>query len=288
MTPGARYERHDDVAVIRLENPHVNGLAHRVRRDIVEGLESANHESAVRSIVIVGDGKIFCGGADIREFNTPAAVEAPSLRDVIKRVEASLKPIIAALHGGAYGGGLELAMGCNYRVAATSTLFALAEVKLGLLPGAGGTQRLARLTGAQPALKMIVSGEPVDATRARELGLIDEIIDGDFFAGALAFARRVASNSIHPVASRRTIAPEDGDTIFAAARSDAAKSRRGFRAPLECIACVEASLALPFDEGLVFERERFNILLAGGESKALRHLFFAEREATKVPDVPQG
>ena len=288
ITPGAHHKRRDGVAIIRLDNPPVNGLSHRVRRGVVDGLEKAQQDATVQSIVILGDGKIFCGGADIREFNTPAAVEAPALRDVIKRVEASTKPVIAALHGGAYGGGLELAMGCNYRVASASTQLALPEVKLGLLPGAGGTQRLPRLIGAKPALKMIVSGEPLDANRARQLGLIDEIIEGDFLSGALAFANRVASASIHPVASQRTIALADGEAIFSAARSDATRSRRGFRAPLECIASVEASLALPFDQGLAFERERFNSLLADGQSKALRHLFFAEREATKVPALPPG
>jgi 3-hydroxyacyl-CoA dehydrogenase len=286
MTPGTRYERLADVAVIRLENPPVNGLAHRVRQGIAAGLEKAHSEDAVRSIVLIGDGKLFSGGADIREFKTPAASDAPSLRDVIERVEASSKPVIAAVHGGAYGGGLELAMGCNYRVASASTQLALPEVKLGLLPGAGGTQRLPRLVGAKAALEMIVSGDPIDAIRARELGLIDGIIDGDFLAGAIAFAKRVASAPQHPVASRRTIAPMDGDAIFAAARSEAARTRRGFLAPLECIACVEAALSLPFDQGLVFERERFKILLNGAQSKALRHLFFAEREAAKVADLP--
>lgn len=284
--PWTRYERRGDVGVIRLDNPPVNGLSHRVRRDLVACLDVAQQDPMVRSIVLLGEGKLFCAGADIREFNTPAAVEAPTLREVIKRLETSAKPVIAAIHGGAYGGGLELAMGCHYRVAKGSTPLALPEVKLGLLPGAGGTQRLPRLIGVEEALRMIVSGDPIDASRARELGLIDEVVDGDLLAGAIAVAHRVASSSGHPVASRRAVALADADALFDAARTDAASSSRGVRAPQECVSCIEASVALPFEQGMAFERERFNSLLADGQSKALRHLFFAEREATKrAPDI---
>ena len=282
----ARYERRDGVAVISLDNPPVNGLSHAVRRDVAAFIDNAQQDDAVRLIVLIGEGKLFCAGADIREFNTPAAAEAPTLRDLIDRLEGSAKPVIAALHGGAYGGGLELAIGCHYRVATDSTPLALPEVKLGLLPGAGGTQRLPRLVGAEEALKMIVSGDPIDAKLALDLGLIDEIIDGDLLSGTLAFAHRVASTLAHPIASRRPVALTDGGAIFEVARSNAATSRRGFRAPQECISCVEASVALPFEQGMAFERERFNSLLADGQSKALRHLFFAEREAAKrAPDI---
>lgn len=285
--PWTRYERRGDVGVIRLDNPPVNGLSHRVRRDLVACLDDAQQDEMVRSIVLLGEGKLFCAGADIREFNTPAAVEAPTLREVIKRLETSAKPVIAAIHGGAYGGGLELAMGCHYRVAKGSTPLALPEVKLGLLPGAGGTQRLPRLIGAQEALRMIVGGDPINASRARELGLIDEVVDGDVLTGAIAVAHRVAlSSSAHPVASQRAVALADADALFDAARTDAASSSRGVRAPQECVSCVEASVALPFEQGMAFERERFNSLLADGQSKALRHLFFAEREAAKrAPDI---
>ena len=284
--PCVRYELRGDVAVIRLDNPPVNGLSHRVRRDIVACFDEAQQDEAVRSILLLGEGKLFCAGADIREFNTPAAVEAPTLRDLINRVEGSAKPVIAALHGGAHGGGLELAMGCHYRLATGSTKLALPEVKLGLVPGAGGTQRLPRLIGAREALRMIVSGDPIDANRARELGLIDEIIDGDLLSGAIAFAHRVASSPAHPLASRRVATLAAADALFDAARADAARSGRGFRAPQECVSCIEASVALPFEQGMAFERERFNSLLADGQSKAMRHLFFAERDAAKrAPDI---
>jgi enoyl-CoA hydratase/carnithine racemase len=286
VTGAARDERRERVAVIRLDNPPVNGLAHRLRREIVDALDLALRDEAVRSIVLIGDGKLFSGGADIREFNTPAAIEAPTLREVIQRIESSAKPVIAALHGGAYGGGLELAMGCNYRVASESTRVALPEVKLGLLPGAGGTQRLPRLIGAQAALAMIVSGDPIDARRALELGLVDAIVDGDLLDGACAFADRVSMAATHPVSSRRSAGAGAGEAIFAASRADANGSKPGFLAPLECIACVEASLTLPFAEGIVFERERFNRLIIDAQSKALRYLFFATRQASKIVGSP--
>lgn len=281
------YERNGAVAIIRLNNPPVNGLAHHVREAIFAGVETALNDAEVKAIVLIGAGKMFCGGADLRQFNTPAASAAPSLRVVIDRIEASPKPVVAAIHGIAYGGGLELALACHCRVVAPGTKVALPEVKLGLLPGGGGTQRLPRLIGVELALQVIVSGDPVDAENAVKLGIADELIEGDLLAGAVAYAKRIVSAAAqHPVSSKREARIEYAEEFFSAARAKAEKERRGFPAPLECIACVEAAVNLPIEEGLLFERQRFEALLNGTASKALRHLFFAEREAAKVADLP--
>ncbi|AIY43099.1 Enoyl-CoA hydratase [Collimonas arenae] len=271
------------VAVIRLDNPPVNGLSHHVRETIFAGIEAALGNPEIKAIVLTGAGKIFCGGADLRQFNTPAASAEPSLQLLTERMEASAKPIIAAIDGVAYGGGFELALACHYRVVSPRAQVALPEVKLGLIPGCGGTQRLPRLIGVAPALQMIVGGDPVDAAKAVQLGIADDLIEGDFLAGALAFAERMtAVTAPHPIDIERTAMIADSQDFFSTARAKAAKEKRGFPAPLECIACVEAAVNLPRQEGLAFERQRFIALLNGTESKALRHLFFAEREAAKI------
>jgi 3-hydroxyacyl-CoA dehydrogenase len=270
------------IAVIRLDNPPVNGLSQRVRSQVGRELDAALNDPAVSSIVIIGAGKMFSGGADIREFNTPAAAEKPTLRDLIATIEASPKSVIAAIHGSAFGGGLELALACKGRVASGDAKLALPEVKLGLLPGAGGTQRLPRLVGVKEALAMIVSGDPVGARKAKEIGLVDEIIEGDLLEGAKAFAKTT------PAKAGAQLGPglRRDDALFEAARAEAARTKRNQVAPLECIACVEAATRLTLEEGLKFERERFEKLMAGEQSKALRHIFFAEREAAKVADLP--
>jgi 3-hydroxyacyl-CoA dehydrogenase len=283
----AEYTVHGDVAVIALNNPPVNGLGHALRTGIVEGVERAVADRGVKAIVLIGAGNAFSGGADIREFGTPAAAAEPHLRQVIAAVERAAKPVVAAIHKVAMGGGLELALGCHYRVAAPGAQLALPEVKLGILPGAGGTQRLPRAIDAGKALEMILSGEPVASDKAPK-GLVDEIVQGDLLQSALAVARRLAAER-RPLRKLRDEPAKlagDAAAVFAAARQRIAKAARGFPAPPKIVDCVEAALKLPFDEGAKFERARYEQLLASTESKAMRHAFFAERAAAKIPDVP--
>ncbi len=279
-----------DVAVALINNPPVNGLGHAQRIELSAHLDKAWADPAVRAIVVAGAGKLFCGGADIKAFGTPASRAEPSSRSLVKLIESSAKPVIAAIHGHALGLGLEFAIGCHYRIAQAGARLGLPEVKLGLLPGGGGTQRLPRLVGAQAALDMMVSGAPVTAAQALAMGLVDEVADGDVFPAAIQFAQRMALRSEHPVVSRRLAVPPDDAGWLAAQHSKLAKAHRGQPAPLECLACVNAAVTLPFDEGLAFERSRFDVLMAGTESKALRHLFMAERAAAKItylpPDTP--
>jgi 3-hydroxyacyl-CoA dehydrogenase len=285
----AEYAAHGDVAVITLNNPPVNGLGHALRRGIVAGVERAVADPQVRAIVLIGAGNAFSGGADIREFNTPAAAAAPHLRQVIAAVERASKPVVAAIHRVAMGGGLELALGCHYRIAAPGAQLALPEVKLGILPGAGGTQRLPRAIDAGKALEMMLSGEPVASDKAPK-GLVDEIAQGDLLESAVAFARRLiaARRPLRKLSDEPAKLPGDAGAVFAGARERIAKGSRGFPAPPRIVECVEAALKLPFEEGVRFERERYEQLLASTESKAMRHAFFAERAAAKIPDVPDA
>ncbi len=283
----AEYAVHGDVAVVTLNNPPVNGLGHALRRGIVEGIERAVADPNVKAVVLTGAGNAFSAGADIREFNTPAAAAAPHLRQVIAVVERAPKPVVAAIHKVAMGGGLELALGCHYRIAAPGAQLALPEVKLGILPGAGGTQRLPRAIDARAALDLILSGNPVPSDRA-PAGLVDEIARGELLQDALAFARRLVAEK-RPLRKLRDEPAKlagDAAAVFAEARQGVAKSARGFPAPPRIVDCVEAALKLPFDAGAQFERERYEQLVASVESKAMRHAFFAERAAAKIPDVP--
>jgi 3-hydroxyacyl-CoA dehydrogenase len=285
----AEYAVHGEVAVVTLNNPPVNGLGHALRKGIVEGIERAVADPGVKAVVLIGAGNAFSGGADIREFNTPAAAAAPHLRQVIAIVEGAPKPVVAAIHKVAMGGGLELALGCHYRIAAPGAQLGLPEVKLGILPGAGGTQRLPRAIDARAALDMILSGNPVLSDRA-PAGLVDELARGELLQDALAFARRLVAEK-RPLRKLRDEPAQlagDAAAIFAAARQSVAKSARGFPAPPRIVDCVEAALKLPFDEGAKFERERYEQLLASTESKAMRHAFLAERAAAKIPDVPDA
>jgi 3-hydroxyacyl-CoA dehydrogenase len=282
------YERRGDVAVLQIDNPPINGLGHATRKSLIDGLGRALRDDDVRSIVITGTGKVFSGGADIKEFNTPAAVAQPSLLQVIDNVEASVTPVIAAVNGVCMGGGLELALGCHYRIATQDAVLALPEVKIGLLPGAGGTQRLPRAVGVDQALQMIVSGEPIDAGTALKHDLVARIVPNTSFEGVLRYAHEVARNSKHPKLRERAAtlsAGQDASAFFEAARAQAAKRSRG-PAPMRCIDAVEAAVELPFERGLTREREFFVELMQSNESKALRHVFFAERAASKIPDVP--
>jgi 3-hydroxyacyl-CoA dehydrogenase len=285
----ADYSVRGDFAVITLNNPPVNGLGHALRQGIVAGLGRAEADAAVRAIVLIGAGNAFSGGADIKEFNTPAASAEPHLRQVIERVEHCAKPVIAAIHKVAMGGGLELALGCHWRVASAGAQLALPEVNLGILPGAGGTQRLPRAIGASIALDLMITGKPVRSEQA-PAGLLDELAAGDLLEAALAFAARVVAERRPLRRLRDETARVDGDAaaLIAAALARVAKEYRGFPAPPKIVECVEAALTLPFDEGLKAERSRFETLVASTESKAMRHAFFAERAASKIPDVPDS
>jgi len=280
------YSVRGGTAVITLNNPPVNAMGHAVRQELAAHLDAAWADPQVQSIVVIGAGKLFCGGADVKAFNTPASRAEPSSRTIVKRIEESAKPVIAAIHGSALGLGLEFAMGCHYRIAQRGAKLGLPEVKLGLLPGGGGTQRLPRLAGVEAALGMILEGNPVDADAALKIGLVDEVAAGELLPAALEFAARVAARGEHPVASRRQALPPAEPGWFEAQRGKIAASRRGLPAPLECLACIEAAVTRPFDEGMAFERERFDVLVNGTESKALRHLFLAERAAAKIADLP--
>ncbi|CAG9164342.1 3-hydroxyacyl-CoA dehydrogenase NAD-binding domain-containing protein [Cupriavidus pampae] len=282
----AQYQVQDGVAVITLDNPPVNGLGHSTRLGIVEGLTRALDDGAVKAVVITGAGKAFSGGADIREFNTPKATQEPTLHSVIRALEASAKPVVAAIHSVAMGGGLELALGCNYRVAAKGAQIALPEVKLGLLPGAGGTQRLPRLIGLEHALNMIVSGTPVLSEKFEGSKLFDQIVDGDVLPAAVKFAQNVgAASGPHPKVRDLKVKHENPEGFLKFARNTVEAVAKNFPAPARCVDAVAASLK-PFEAGLKAEREGFMFLVGTPESRALRHAFFGERAASKIPDVP--
>jgi len=289
MSEAASYSVRDGVAVITLNNPPVNGLGSVLRPGIMDGIKKAGADPAVKAVVIIGSAKAFSGGADIREFNTPKMLVPPSLPEINDAQDASPKPMVAAIGGFALGGGLELALGCHYRVALPKSQLGLPEVKLGLLPGSGGTQRLPRVVGAAQGIQMMTTGNSVPAEKALQLGLVDEIVQGDLLEGALSFAKKLIEQKKGPKRIRDMTVKVDGDPkqFFEKARAEVARASRGFPAPLEIVACVEAAASKPFDEGRKEERQRFQGLVEGNESKALRHMFFAERQTTKIPDVPE-
>ena len=281
----------DGVAVITLDSPPVNGLGFAVRNGLHAALESALSDDAVRALVVTGGGKMFCGGADIREFGQAPPPGTPHLPTLIDAIEASTKPVVAAIHGFALGGGLELALGCHLRVAATGTRVALPEVTLGIVPGAGGTQRLPRLIGVPAALDVIVTGKMVPAADAQALGILDAVVDGDVVEAAVREARRMLEEQV-PIRRMsalddRVAESRDAPEIFAEFRKNMARRARGFEAPFACVECVEAAANLPFSAGLAKERETFTKLLASDQSKAQRHAFFAERQVSKIADVPK-
>ena len=282
----AEYLVHGAVAVITLNNPPVNGLGHATRSAIVEGVRRARQDAAVTAIVITGASKAFSGGADIKEFNSPKALAEPTLHTVIATVEQCDKPVIAAIHSVCMGGGLELALGCHYRVASPGAQIALPEVKLGILPGAGGTQRLPRVVGLEMALNMIVSGTPVASEKLATTKLFDEMVEGDLMTGALAFAARVAATRPLPMVRALTVDYPNHEAFLQFSRNTVKAMSGPFPAPLKCVDAVAASITRKFDDGIAFERSLFLELVQTTESKALRHAFFGERAASKLPDVP--
>lgn len=287
----ADYKVHGDVAVISLNNPPVNGLGLSTRQAITEGVEKAVQDASIKAIVITGHGKAFSGGADIREFGSPKATQEPNLLSVIAQIENCAKPVVAAVHTVAMGGGLELALGCHYRIAAPGASIALPEVKIGLLPGAGGTQRLPRVLGVEPALNMIVSGEAIksemlamlpgqklfDKMSASAESLMDE---------ALKFAREVSATRPLPRVRDLPCKHHQGDAYFQFTRNMVKGMAKNYPAPPKCVDAVQAATKKKFDEGMVIERELFINLMWTPECRALRHLFMSQRAASKIADVP--
>ena len=277
--------RDGEIAVVTVDNPPVNALKHEVRAGLAEALRQTRDDPAITAVVIACAGRTFFAGADITEFGKPP--QAPGLGEVIAAIEAMPKPVVAAVHGTALGGGFELALACHFRVAIAGARVGLPEVKLGLLPGAGGTQRLPRLIGPEKALKMIVTGDPIEAREALANGIVDEIVEGDLTTGTIAFARRVAAENrpLRLVRDREDKLSAEG---FADAAETLTRRLRGREAPAACVEAVRNAIVLPFEEGLKREGELFRKLGAGDQSKAQRHVFFAEREAARVPGIPEG
>jgi len=283
------FEIHDATAVLRLDNPPVNSLGHELRRSIVQALARAEDDPAVKAVVLIGSGKGFSGGADIREFGTPKALAAPNLHGVLRAVEECTKPVIAAIEGICMGGGLELALCCHYRIAGASARLALPEVKLGLLPGAGGTQRLPRLIGVEAALNMIVTGTTVGLEKLRGTSLFDAVAEGDLTTFALEFAHAVIAEQrgIKRVRDLAIRMP-NAEAYLQFARNTVKAVAGPYPAPLACVEAVAAAVQQPFDAGLKRERELFLGLMATPESAALRHVFQAERAAAHIKGLPDS
>lgn len=282
----AEFQKHGAIAVITLNNPPVNGLGHATRSGIVDGINRALEDASITAIVLTGGGKAFSGGADIREFNTPKALQEPSLLTVIQVIEAANKPVVAAIHAVAMGGGLELALGCHYRAALPGAQIALPEIKLGLIPGAGGTQRLPRLLGLEMALNIILSGTPILSEKLAGTKLFDQMIVGDLLQGALAFAASIASVRPLPKVRDLKVKHVNPEGYLQFARNTVNAMAKNYPAPSKCVEAVAASVSKKFDDGMTFEREQFMALLLTTESKALRHAFLGERAASKISDVP--
>lgn len=281
----AHYKNNNGIGVISIDNPPVNALSIGVPGEIVKHIEQAQHCDSVVALIITGAGRGFIAGADIHRLGKPWPEGEPSLRDVIAACEASSKPVVAAVHGNALGGGLELAMGCHYRVSTAAARFGQPEVKLGFPPGAGGTQRLPRLVGFERALNMIVAGDSIRAQQALEYGLLDQVVSGDLVDGACEFARlQVESQETHTRVRDLDASGLDAGVVEALEQRIAHRAR-GQRAPYACIECVKVAAELPFDQGLKREREIFEECVAAVESQALRHVFFAERNIAKVPGL---
>ncbi len=286
ITEAVSLEKEGEIGMLWIDNPPVNALGYPVRKGMQDGITMAMKDNGIKAVVVICKGRTFCAGADIREFGKPP--KEPHLPDVLTTFDQCTKPIIAAVHGTAFGGGLETALSSHFRVAVASAQFGLPEVKLGLLPGAGGTQRLPRLIGPEKALPMIATGNPIGAAQALKEGVIDEIIDGDLAKGAVAFAKKVLAEK-RPMRKVSALTDKISGVkpeIFANYRKELNKSARGFEAPEACVKAVEAAVGKPFAEGLKYERELFTQLMMGSQSAAQRYYFFAEREVAKIPDIP--
>ncbi len=291
LSESVSYDVKDGVAVLVSDNPPVNAMSYHVRQGLADGVEMAESDDDVQAIVLHCEGRTFFAGMDITEFGNPNVPDSPSIRGVIKAFEAASKPVVAAIHGTALGGGCETALGCHYRVAVPSAKLGQPEVKLGIIPGAGGTVRLPRVMGVQKALEMMVSGNPISAGQAHVGGLVDEIVEGDLLSGAIAFANKVVSEG-RPLARVRDSDEKleearENPAFFDDFRKSIARKARGFKAPEAIIQSVEAAVRLPVDDALKNERKLFDECQNSPEAKAQQYFFFAEREAKKISDVPK-
>ena len=282
------YEIKEGVALVTFQNPPVNGMSHALRLGIVQAVDKAEADPSVQSMVLTGSQSAFSGGADVTEFGTPKVLQQPILRAVIEALEQCEKPVVAAIQGVCLGGGLELAMGAHYRIAKADAQIGLPEVKLGLLPGAGGTQRLPRALGLEKALEMITSGTIVRAKTLADSNLLDRVVEDDLIAAAIAFAQELAVNKapLKRLRDLQVTSQTDAQTLLQTVREKLQASSKNFPAPVKCLETVQASIDMPFEQGLAFERQLFLGLMSSPESQALRHIFAAERAALKIPDIP--
>ena len=279
------FTKHGSIGIATVDNPPVNAASHAVRSGLAAAVAQADADPEVKALILICAGRTFIAGADIREFGRP--LEPPLLNELVNDLEASTKPFIAAIHGTALGGGLEVALACHFRVAIASARFGLPEVKLGILPGAGGTQRLPRLIGVEPALQMITDGNDIPAAKAKSIGLIDEIVEGDLLAGAIAFTETLLAEGRPIRRVGEMTAKVENPAIFDETKAALAKKQRGFLAPQACVDAVKLATEYPIAEGAKREYALCRELMQGNQSKAQRHAFFAEREVAKVPGLPE-
>jgi 3-hydroxyacyl-CoA dehydrogenase len=292
MSDLVQFTTSNGIGIITISNPPVNALSPGVPEGILEAITKIDNDESIHGAVLIGGGRTFIAGADIKEFGKMTSgtrQRGAGLLPMLLRIEDCRKPVVVAIHGTAFGGGLEVAMAGHYRVAVASAQVGQPEVKLGILPGAGGTQRLPRLAGVAAAVEMCAEGKPISADQALKSGIVDRLIAGDLLTGALAFAREVAGKPVPKTRERndKLGTPEQNAPIFAAAREAARKKQRGLTAPLAAIEAVEAAVSLPFDKGCEVEQKLFAECLFSDQSKALIHVFFSEREVGKIPDVPK-
>src|SRR5436305_5396287 len=292
MNDLVQFTQQGEIAFVTINNPPVNALSPGVPEGIAAALERIDRDDSIGAAVIIGGGKTFVAGADIKEFGKITSGEksrGEGFKPLVIRIEDCRKPIVMAIHGNAFGGGLELAMAGHYRVAVRSAQVGQPEVKLGLIPGAAGTQRLPRLAGVAKAVQMCVDGNPVKAEDALTAGIVDRVIEGDLLQGAVAFAREIAGVAMRKTRERdeKLGTPSENAPIFATARETARKKQRGMIAPLASVDAVEAATKLPFEHGVEEEQKLFTKCLFSDQSKALIHVFFGEREVAKIPGVPK-
>ncbi|MBA2466937.1 MAG: enoyl-CoA hydratase/isomerase family protein [Sphingomonas sp.] len=281
--------KHGDVLIVTSNNPPVNALGHAVRQGLVAAIQQAEADEGVKALVIACEGQTFFAGADVSEFGTPKAFEQPMLPQVVDRIEGCAKPVVAAIHGTALGGGLEVALGCHYRVAVSAAKLGVPEVKLGLLPGAGGTQRLPRVAGVQKALEMCAGGSPIGAQEAYDCGLVDRLIEGDLVPHAVAYAEEVRDVRPLPKSSAKQDKVEAADpAMFDEFVKANGRKLRGFEAPLKNVEAVRIATQMPFAEGVLEERKLFMELMSGTQARAQQYFFFAERKAAKIDGLPEG
>src|ERR1700723_1890433 len=283
-----------DVAIITINTPPVNALSPGVAKAIAQTIAQVGDDDGVKAVVLIGGGRTFVAGADIKEFGritSGKTQRGAGLLPLLLQIEDVRKPVVVAMHGSAFGGGLELAMAGHYRVAAPNAQLGQPEVKLGIIPGAGGTQRLPRLVGVAKAVEMCAEGNPITAHEALKLGLVDHLIEGDLLLGAIAFARDIAAKPLRKTRERnekdKVGDPEQNASVFAAAREKALTKQRGMMSPLAAIDAVETATKLPFEDGCLLERQLFDKCLFSDQSNALIHAFFGEREVAKVADIPK-